>query len=467
MKITFLSTMWTDEKRVQFKTTYIPNLSNLILASLTPSKWTINVHDENQQGYFKDNDMDVLCISCMTSQADRAYYYADKYTKMGKTVIMGGPHPTFCPDEAAMFCTTVVTGEVEDIWEDILKDFEEGKLKNRYDGEISQCWMGSPIANRKLLSGSKLMTIYTIQTQRGCPWNCAYCSVRKFFGKEIRKRHISRVIEEIESFRYKRFVIVDDNVIADREYALELFQAMKGRGYKWFGQCAANIYKDEELLKAAKEAGMKVILIGFESIWEKSLRKDAHKGIVHPSQYKEVIQTVQSYDISILGSFMFGFDEDHPEIFESTLDFAIESNLPGVLFWVLTPFPGTKIFEKFAQENRFIPNQSWSDHNGNKVTFFPKHMSPYELQSKTNAMYRKFYTLASMKKRLKGMMIFPSFWIPFNFALNRISRMMDILFDPTEFMDLNPNMGIGKRNPAFVLPGGKRVFLDDSISNIA
>ena len=341
MKITFLSTMWNDDKRVHFKSTYIPNLANLILASLTPEEWEIVVHDENQQGYYTETDMDILCISCMTSQADRAYYYADKYQKLGKTVIMGGPHPTFCPDEAKQFSTCIVTGEAEDIWADILEDYKKGELKPVYEGSNSKNWMGSPISNRKLLKGNKLMTIYTIQTQRGCPWNCAYCSVRKFFGKDIRKRNIGRVIEEIESFRYKRFVIVDDNVIADREYALELFDAMKGRGYKWFGQCAANIYEDDELLKAAQEAGMKVILIGFESISDKSLRKDAHKGIVPPNKYKDVIEKVQSYGISILGSFMFGFDQDTPDLFDSTLDFVIDAKLPGALFWVLTPFPGT------------------------------------------------------------------------------------------------------------------------------
>lgn len=395
------------------------NLAACILRALTPKEIKITLTDENLGGkinFNSDADLIVL-LSVITAAAPKAYRIAYEFKKRNKIVGIGGPHPSVAPEEALEFCDFVGIGELEGYWHKILKDFENGTLKKIYKNkkpiDLKGLFPERSIIKRMKKKGHKKEYITTIvtYTTRGCPYNCAFCTVTNIYGSKYRFRPVKEVVEDLIKYNGKKLgfaLFVDDNIWANPSYAKELFREMIKRKLKvkWISQASLAQASDLELLKLAKKAGCCGLYIGYENINPRSL-EDAHKQINKPEQFLQLTKNLHRAKIPVFGSFVFGFDSDTKETIKETVNFAIKANLDYAQFCILTPFKKTAIYEKLKKEKRIIINgeeggkfhDNWSYYTFGNVVFKPKNMSPKELKEMQVWAFKKFFSLSSVIKR--------------------------------------------------------------------
>lgn len=423
MKILFLSPGWPKGRlwgELAFK---FPTLSLAALAAVTPSAWEIAFHDDAIRPTPLDTDADLIALTAMTAQAHRAYELADAFRHAGKAVVMGGFHASNLPDEALLHVDSVVVGEGELVWPQLLNDFQNGKLQRIYraDGLIDTAVI--PPARRAIFKGSGHLFTNTIQTTRGCPFDCEFCSVTAFYGRKYRKRPVEQVLAELQELRKANSFVffVDDNIVADRRYSLELFAGMQGMGLKWLSHAPIDTAEDLELLRAAGDSGCVGMFIGFESLNQDSLvamGKVTNKA----AQYREYAGLFREHGIGILGSFVMGCDGDTPAVFEQTLRFCEDARLEAAIFPILTPYPGTKVRQRLEAEGRIF-NNNWRDYDMEHVTFQPRGMTVQELQDGYDQLCRSFYSFGSMYRRIvklhRSVQVFGPMNIGFRAAVRR------------------------------------------------
>jgi radical SAM superfamily enzyme YgiQ (UPF0313 family) len=423
MKVLFVSPGWPKGRlwgELGFK---FPSLSLAALAAVTPVEWSVELCDENIEPLALTTDADLIAITAMTPQAPRAYKIAAQFKAAGKTVVMGGFHASNLPDEALQHLDSVVVGEGELIWPQLLADFQHGRLQRLYRSSDLIAMTAIPIARRQLFAGKKYLFTNTLQTTRGCPFDCEFCSVTAFYGRHYRKRPIDAVLAELVELRRKNSFafFVDDNLVADRKYALELFAGMKGMGFKWLSHAPIDFADDREFIKAAGEAGCVALFVGFESLNQEAL-KAMGKVTNTAKSYLEDAQVFRDNGIGILGSFVMGNDGDTPEVFERTLAFCEEARLEGAIFPILTPYPGTEVRRRLEAEGRILSN-AWEDYDMEHVTFQPRGMSVAELQQGYDWLNRSFYSFGSMYKRIwklhRSVQVFAPMNIGFRAAIKR------------------------------------------------
>jgi radical SAM superfamily enzyme YgiQ (UPF0313 family) len=375
------------------------------LASLTLPEHEIRVFDENIENIDYNWDADLVGISVRTMFAKRAYGIAEAYRHRGVKTVLGGIHPSMCTEEALQYCDSVVIGEAEEVWHTLLRDAQNGKLKRTYKAEKTADLTASPIPIRSALSKDRYFSDI-VQTTKGCPFHCEFCSVYAFDGKRIRNKTIDQVIKEIKSinglstkYKKKSIFFADDNIIANKKFARELFLALKHYNLNWSCQASINIAQEDELLRLMKDSGCGAILVGFESISEKNL-SCMDKGLNLRYNYIDAIKKIQSYRILVHGSFILGYDFDSQSTFDELIDFIEESNLLMPLINVLTPFPGTKLFRRFEEEGRII-HKDWSKYDGKTVVFSPSLMTPEKLLEGYKRVIRHAYSFDSIYKKLK------------------------------------------------------------------
>ena len=400
MKILFVSPGWPKGRlwgELGFK---FPTLSLAALAAVTPPEWHVSFQDDAIRPVSYNSNADLIAITAMTAQTTRAYQLADGFRAQGKTVVMGGFHASNLPDEALQHVDSVVVGEGELVWPQLLADFQAGRLQRTYQADSLIETSLIPPARREIFKGSGHLFTNTIQTTRGCPFDCEFCSVTAFYGRKYRKRPVEQVLAELEQLRkVNSFVFfVDDNIVADRTYSLPLFAGMKGMGLKWLSHAPIDFAKDQELLKAAGESGCVGMFVGFESLNQNSL---AAMGKVtnQAASYLEYARQFRDNGIGILGSFVMGCDGDTPAVFEQTLRFCEDARLEAAIFPILTPYPGTKVRQRLEAEGRIISN-NWQDYDMEHVTFQPKGMTVQELQDGYDQICRSFYSFGSIYRRI-------------------------------------------------------------------
>lgn len=379
----------------------MPPLGLLRLASLTPKNVDIEFTDENYKEINYENT-DLAAISSLTHTVNRAYMIADEFRRKNVKVILGGVHVSLMYEEAIKHADSVVIGEADLIWPQIIKDFKNKSLKKFY-------WCKTPDPLDVLEIRKDLLDSYPrgkqnlIQTTRGCPFNCDFCSVSKFNGTKPRHYPLGEVINQIENYKKESkglmkpmIIFYDDNIAANVKYAERLFEALKEFDVYWTSQSSITIAQNEKLLKLAKESGCISLFIGFETISQESL-DEVHKSY-KVGDYEKSIERIQDCGIILVGAFIFGFDSDKRNVFDETVDFAIKNKINAVQFSILTPFPGTRLFEKLKKEKRIF-DFNWDNYDAAHCVFKPKNMNPEELQMGCIRAYKDFYSTSSTLKR--------------------------------------------------------------------
>ena len=384
-------------------------LSLLVLAGLTPPEWDISIIDENLglPDYEALPRPDLVGITAFTSQANRAYEAAGIFRRLGVPVVLGGIHATMCREEALEHADSIVTGEAESVWGRVLEDARHGRLQSCYEGGRAEL-ENIPLARHDLLDGR--YALGAIQTTRGCPLNCSFCSVTAFNGAYYRQRPIADVIREFRMIREKHVLVVDDNLIGTRpehiERAKDLFRAMIAADLRkeWIAQATINFADDEELMELAARAGCNGVFIGFESLDpEKLLDLGKKFNLLKNRDIRAAVRRIQRHNIVVVGSFIIGLDVDEPGIGTRIAEVADRYGIDNLNALFLTPLPGTRLWDKMKSEDR-IPLDTFPEDWKYYTLTFPvaryKHLSLNDILEEMHACNRTFYSLPSILKRV-------------------------------------------------------------------
>jgi radical SAM superfamily enzyme YgiQ (UPF0313 family) len=396
MKLLLVSPSHKFVKKV-LKAIKIPQLALHILASLTPNDVDITVIDEEIREIDFSLDFDLVAVSCMTATANRSYQLSDMYRERGSKVVLGGIHPTILPQEAIQHADAVVIGEAEGCWADVINDFRKGTLQKLYhvpSPDLSKY----PFPRRDFHIDKALFNCVGLLTTRGCPYACEFCSVTDFYGRKIRHRPVSMVVEDIKRSGSKTFLILDDNVTGHPEYSKELFEALIPLGIRWIGQSSISMAKDKEMLKLCRKSGCAALFFGIESVSPSSLT-GMKKSLKSIEETEEAIKSIQDNGIAFHPSIILGFDTDTKAIFDDTLEFLARTKLPTMALHVLTPYPGTRIYQRFRDQGRII-SQDWSHYDHSTVVFQPKNMTPQELAEGHYYVQSEFYSFSSILRHI-------------------------------------------------------------------
>ncbi len=404
MKILLISPAFRTKLLENVRVLALPPLNLQLIAAHTPEEHEVEIHDEAFDDIDFDKKADLVGITCMTPLAPRAYEICEEFRKRGVTVVLGGIHPSMMPEEAQKYADAVVVGEAEDVWPKLLADFSKGQLQKVYETTTRPDIEFLAQPRRDLLQNKYF--VQTVQTSRGCPHNCKFCSVTRFNGGQYRMRDIDMVIDEINGLPDKRIFIIDDNIIGsgktctDRAFAL--FDRLQHTGKEWGGQTCLNIVEEKGLLTAAAKSGAKAFLIGFESLQQETLASMNKKMNLRPTtrNFKESIKKIQDHGIAIIGGFIFGTDNDSMDTFRYTLDFIMESGIDAVQLSIQTPLPGTALYKELADDGRLLLNdypQDWEAYNIFEPVFRPANMRPEELY---DGLIDAYKTVASFKHSL-------------------------------------------------------------------
>ena len=378
-------------------------LSLGIIASLTPDDWKIKLIDENFRT-FRYYEADLVGITAFTSSAPRAYEIAAMYRDKGIPVVMGGIHASMLPEEAKHYVDVVVQGEVESIWPEVIRDFEAGSLKRHYISRFEQV-IHQPKPRRDLFHPGYICA--AIQTTRGCPLNCTFCSVSAFNGRHYRFRPLEEVLNELEKIPQKFVFFIDDNIIGhtreSKERAKELFRGIIRRGIKkiWHSQSSINFGDDPELLKLAFKSGCRMIFLGIESETDANLEEANKKlNLKHGVQsYNNVFKTIQRHGIGVIAGLIFGWDSETLETIRKRARFALRCRADSFQTSILTPLPGTILFEKIQAENRLLYNNfpdDWHRYDYFELTILHPEMETTALDKEIRRALRKIFSPSSI-----------------------------------------------------------------------
>jgi radical SAM superfamily enzyme YgiQ (UPF0313 family) len=384
-------------------------LSLMVLAGLSPPEWEITIVDENLStpNYEAMPRPDLVGITAFTSQANRAYEISTYFRRQSVSVVMGGIHATMCQKEAMEWVDAVVTGEAEGIWPQVLEDERNGMLKRRYDGGLAEI-SDVPIARHDLLASG--YACGAIQTTRGCPLNCSFCSVTAFNGAHYRQRPIADVVREFKLIREKHVLVVDDNLIGTRREhiarAKDLFRAMAQANLRkqWVAQASINFADDEELLALAAKAGCIGVFIGFETPTPEGLRELGKKfNHLKGRDFCDCVRRIQRHGILVAGSFIIGLDMDEPGIGKRIAEVASQYGVDNLNALFLTPLPGTRLWDQMKSEDRIALNTFPEDWKYYTLTFPVARYKNLSLDGIIDEMIscdRDFYSMPRILRRV-------------------------------------------------------------------
>lgn len=382
-----------------------PNLSLLTIAGLFPNHYDLSFIDEDHGEIISfDEPYDLVVITGMTQQINRAYEISNRFKEKGSFTVIGGIHATIYPEEAMKNANTVMVGEGEEIFRLFLKDFEQSKAKSIYKAERFIPLSESPTPRYDLVN-TKLYSSYSIQTTRGCPRTCSYCTLPVMFGSHYRQKSVQQVIKEIRAIKridQTPFVFfADDNMFINKEQSIELIKEIAKEDIIWGTQTDISIGNQTEILEKLKAAGCRWLFIGLENPSQNSLillDKNKWKAKM-ASNYEQLIQNIHDAGVYIWGSFMFGTDYDDSSVFEKTLKFAMKNGIYSGSFTIVTPLPGTELFNKMVYSNRMI-DFDWSRYTFWDIVYKPKKIREEELAKGVAWIYNQFYSEENSKKRM-------------------------------------------------------------------
>ena len=387
-----------------------------VCANAVPPHWEVEMIDEcaEDQPHRPSPGVDLVGITAMTTQAKRAYQLADAYRKLGVTVLLGGIHPSAMPEDALPHCDAVARGDGETTLPHMIADWEAGLrqhgdprlayrgLKPIYDWkDYPTAPIGSP--RKDLLNPKDYLVFNPIQTTRGCPHSCTFCTTPAVFGRKFRLREIKDIVEEITEAKQRynswTFIFSDDNFAGNQKWALELCAALEPLNITWASQCDILISRNDKLLAAMRRSGCVGLILGLEATRQDTLT-EAGKKFVRADSYEWRIRKIQSYGISLWGAFIYGFDHDHWTDLMHTCRFAQRMDLAMSCYPILTPYPGTAIWQEYKKTGRIL-SQDWDRYNGASVVYAPRQVTPKQLRHAQMAAFAEFYWPRSTFRRLK------------------------------------------------------------------
>lgn len=383
------------KKSLRYAPLTLPTLAALVPPELDAE---VRVYDEGIDDIPLDLEADVVGMTVITGTAPRAYELAGHFRGRGLPVVLGGPHVTLVPEDAAPHADSVVVGYAEDTWPELLRDLAAGRMRARYQQGPDLDLAGRPRPRRDLMAADRYITTHVFEATRACIHACDFCVVPSAWGRKPLQKPVAEVVAEVRETGARKAIFVDLNLIGNRPYARELFRALTPLGIEWYGLATVLLAFDAELLELCAASGCRGLLVGFESISRANLEA-SKKGFNDPDRFVEAMEIFHRHGIGIQGCFVFGMDGDGPEVFEETARFAVEARVDLPRFAVLTPFPGTALHERLAAEGRIL-HREWQYYDGQHVVFQPRGMSPRELHEGTRAAWRQAYSLGGMVRRL-------------------------------------------------------------------
>ncbi|HTF99270.1 MAG TPA: radical SAM protein [Nitrospirota bacterium] len=384
------------------------------LAAFVPAHWDVVHIDEAVTPVDVTMKADLVAMTFHTPSAPHVYMLSAEFRKRGVPVVLGGPHVTLVPDDAQAHADVIFVGEAETSWPRFLNDFEHGRHTTRYDSRIPPLLDNAPMARKDLFHRCDYSAGRLFAT-RGCPHRCDFCALPILYQRTVRTRPVDAVAAEYASFPGKVIIFWDDNLANDTAYAKNLFLAIMRYKKWWSSQVSIQAGMDDEFLELAARSGCKQLFIGLESISQNSM-DDVNKTFNRVQDYAGAIKRIHSHGIAVQSGIVFGFEDDTETIFRSTLDFLEEAGVQNATFNILTPYPGTKLYQRLEAEGRIL-TRDWSKYNGREdVVFQPRHMSSKTLLEGYRYANERFYSWRSLSRRLSRSPVGLWWTLPLNLA---------------------------------------------------
>lgn len=399
MKILFIQSTpyYNKTELVKKSKLYFVGLAPAILASLVPEV-DFEVCLETLENVNFESDADLIAISGMGHAIVRSIDIAKKFKSLGKTVVMGGYMASLMPDEAKKYCDSVIIGDGEISFVNMVEDFKNNSLKPFYNIPITK--LTYPLPKYELLTSKKIGDFLPVQAGRGCPNSCSFCSVYCLYKNTYLKREIQEVIRDIKRIKelgYKKFLLLDDNILSDKIYLNELCREIKKLKMQWLSQCSIKIADDPETLKMVRDSGCISLSFGIESISQKSL-DSMQKSWAKVDKYSEQIKRITDIGIDVSTEMVIGADGDTIDSIRNTASFIVENKIVVPRFYILTPIPGTVFFDEMKKAERIINNDIYS-YNGTEAVHMPLNMSPQELTNEYWSLYKKVFSFSAVFKK--------------------------------------------------------------------
>lgn len=402
MKVTFVLPAVGRKKPGKYVRTWqMEPLAIAVLSRLTPPEVEREFFDDRQEAIDYDTRTDLVAISLETYTARRAYQIARRFRQRGVPVILGGFHATLAPEEAQEHADAVVLGPAEPVWHEVLADLARGSLKPRYDARAATD-VPAAAPDRSIFAARKYNRLSLVETARGCPHRCEFCSVTRFYQATYRPRPVEDVIREICGLRKRTVFFVDDNFGADRARLRRLLEAIVALDFpiQWFSQISIDVARDPELLSLMRRSGCTCVLVGFESLLPGNLAQMKKRVNRSGVDFEHALAQFRRHGISVYGTFVFGYDADTRDTFGEALEFAVRNRMFFAAFNHLVPFPGTAVYERLAQEGR-VEKDWWlsPDYRFGQVAFTPKNLTARELEEHCFASRQSFYGSRAILRR--------------------------------------------------------------------
>ena len=383
-------------KSLRYKPLTLPTLAALVPPELEAEVVCI---DEGIADIDTGIEADLVGMTVITGTAPRAYALAADFRRRGVRVVLGGPHVTLAPDDAQPHADSIVVGYAEDEWPRLLRDFVRGELQPRYVQDPRLDLARRPLPDRSVLPDSRYLTSNVFEATRGCVHNCDFCVVPSAWGRKPLHRPVGDVVADIRRQRARHAIFVDLNLIAHKDYAAELFTALIPLRLQWYGLATTLLCDDLPLLDLAARSGCRGLLMGLESISATNLQSSS-KAFNTPETYHRLVERLHERRIALQGCFVFGMDDDTPDVFLKTARFAVEAGIDLPRFAILTPFPGTALYRRLESENRIL-TRDWELYDGQHAVFQPARMTVEQLVRGTESAWKHAYSWSSMAARLR------------------------------------------------------------------
>ena len=377
-------------------------LAPATLAGLTPrdAETEIRFYDDRSELIPYDEPADLVAMSVETYTAKRSYQIASEFRRRGVPVVMGGFHPTLIPEEASEYAESIVVGEAEGLWPDVLDDFRNGRLRRVYR-RADRPNLSGLRPDRSIFAGKRYLPVGLVEAGRGCQFRCEFCAIQSYFHSTQTRRPVDEIIDEIRRIKKPLIFFVDDNITGNMEQAKEFFRALIPLKIRWVSQASINAAHDEEFLQLLKASGCQALLIGFETLNPQNLNKMKKSFNTMKGGYEKALANLRRFGIGLYVTFILGYDEDNRDTFRETLAFAKRHRFFLAAFNHLLPFPGTPLYDRLQKEGRLLFDKWWLDpgYRYGMAPFVPRGMTAEDVKARCIGARRAFYSFSSILRR--------------------------------------------------------------------